>query len=657
MSKAELPGDRERRLQELEQALSDREHELELLKETANAVGGQLDLDTVLQLIADRARRLIQAETLLIPILDENCREYTYRAGAGKNAEEIIGESLPLNYGVCGWVWRHRRPWWRGMLDELTEVERNRWEREAGTLIMVPLMGKGHFLGGIAGINKIGAEEFSRQDLNLLTLFASQVSIAIENAMAYAELAKAKSEAEAYQSDLSQLNSELTTINKELERIALYDQLTGLPNRLLIQDRLQQALFAAQRGNYQVAVMMVDLDSFKEVNDTLGHDAGDQLLKQVSERFSAELRHTDTVGRLGGDEFALIIPGASTEIAAQIAGNLLKSLDTEFEIENMRFSVGASIGVAFYPEDGADVATVLKHADMAMYIAKRNHDGFTLYNAEEDSFQPGRLTMATDLRQAMVNREFDMHYQPKIDLRTGALYGVEALARWPHSERGFVRPAEFVPILEHTGMIRAFSLWAIERGLHQCAVWQGMGLDLTVAVNLSMQNLLDPRFPDQLINLIERAKLPKPGLVLEITESVFLSEHSKVRGVLSLLQKQGVSFSIDDFGTGHSSLSRLKKLPVSELKIDQSFVKDMEQDRDDAIIVRSTIDLAHNLGLQVIAEGVTNESTLRLLTDMGCDMAQGFYISRPLPVDEFHFFIENTRWKVNKLPLSAARSG
>jgi diguanylate cyclase (GGDEF)-like protein len=478
------------------------------------------------------------------------------------------------------------------VLDELDSVERNRWEAEAGTLILVPIIGKSHFLGGLAGVNKIGGGDFTQQDLNLLSLFAGQVSIAIENAIAFEELGQAKRSAEVYQTELRQLNNELTAINRELNHLALYDQLTQLPNRSLLQDRLQQALFAAQREAGKVAVLIIDLDHFKEVNDTLGHDVGDQLLVQVAERFSGQLRQTDTVGRLGGDEFAVVVPDADADLASHIAGNLLAVLEPDFDIDGTRFSIAASVGIALYPAHGLDTGTLMKHADIAMYTAKRTRFGYTVYDAAKAVAPPERLRLVGDLRHALVNLEFQLYYQPKVDLRSGEIHGVEALARWPHPSRGLVPPDQFIPILEQTGLIRPFTMWAIEQGLQQCALWRESGIHLTPAINLSIHNLLDPLFPGQVISLLQRYPTCQACLVLEITESVFLSEHNKVIQVLNDLRSHGVTFSIDDFGTGHSSLSRLRNLPVSELKIDRSFVMAMENDRDDAIIVRSTIDLA-----------------------------------------------------------------
>lgn len=629
------------RLQDLQLELRQREREIELLKETVTAVGSELDLDKVFALVANRARELVQADTLLIPVVDSDLQHYTYRAGSGADAQEIVGQSLPLDYGVCGWVWRHKRAWWRGMLDELEPDERTRWERDVGTLILVPMIGKGHFLGGLAGMNKIGGGDFTRQDLNLLTLFAGHVSIAIENAMAYAELAEAKQRAEAYQRELRQLNSDLMASNDQLEHLALYDQLTQLPNRSLIQDRLQQALYVAQRDGGGIAVLLLDLDRFKDINDTVGHAAGDRLLVKVAERLHDQLRHSDTFGRLGGDEFAVVLPGADVDRAVAVANALSQCLDADFEMNGTRYSVSASIGIAVYPQHGTDAGGLMQRADIAMYSAKRTRYGHALYDAAEDSHQPGRLNLVGDLRQALNNREFELYYQPKTDLRTGQVCGVEALARWPHPRRGFVPPDEFIPVLEQTGLIRPFTLWAIEQGLQQCVRWRAAGRSLSVAVNLSIHSLLDPQFPAQVIALLGPSSSRSQCLILEITETVFLSEHTRVQSVLAALREHGVMFSIDDFGTGHSSLSRLKRLPVSELKIDRSFVADMERGRDDVVIVRSTVDLAHNLGLSVIAEGVETESTWNMLREMGCDMAQGHYISRPLPADEFADFLDH----------------
>lgn len=384
----------EHRILFLESELRDREFEIALLKETAEAVSSELDLEKVLQLVADHARKLILAETVLIPILNEDSTEYTYRAGCGKNADEIVGESLPLEFGVCGWVWRHRRPWWHGVLAELDEAERNRWEKEAGSVILVPLVGKHQFLGGLAGINKIGGRDFSKRDLDLLTLFANQVSYAIDNATIFGQLNKTRAQLEQSRRELQQLNAdlehrvelrtaELAEAIKQLERLALHDPLTQLPNRTLVQDRLRQSILAARRAKKSAALIMADLDGFKDINDNHGHDIGDQLLKEVAGRMTASLRQSDTVGRLGGDEFAVVLPFTDVAGAQRAAEKLLEVMRQPFRIDGRVITVASSLGIAAYPDHATDITALCKCADAAMYTAKRRRSGHFVYHPVE----------------------------------------------------------------------------------------------------------------------------------------------------------------------------------------------------------------------------------------------------------------------------------
>jgi diguanylate cyclase (GGDEF)-like protein len=379
----------------LESQLRDREFEIAMLRETAEAVSGELDLGKVFQVVADHARKLIIAETVLIPVLDEKQAQYTYRAGCGKNADEIVGQSLSLDIGVCGWVWRHKRPWWHGVLDELEVEERNRWEKEAGSIILVPLMGKRHFLGGIAGINKIGGKDFTRRDLDLLTLFAHQVSFAIENAELFDQLNRSKQQAEEYQRELQAFNTELerrvaqrTTALadavKELEHLALHDMLTDLPNRSLVEDRLQQGIHIAKREKKVIALMMIDLNRFKEVNDKHGHDVGDSLLKQVAMRLRRVLRQSDTAGRLGGDEFAIVLPSTDAAGAMKVAEKLLKVMEPPFKVGDYTLNSACSIGIAVYPQHGEAVASLFRGADVAMYAAKRSGRGYAVYRPGDE---------------------------------------------------------------------------------------------------------------------------------------------------------------------------------------------------------------------------------------------------------------------------------
>ena len=624
----------QRTVVQLHKQLIDREAEIELLKETISEIGSQLDLNQVFQTVASRALTLIQAETLLIPIIDESCNQYTYRGGAGKNSQEIIGESLPLEFGICGWVWRHRRAWWRGVLEELSDEERTLWEKEAGSVILVPLKGRKHFLGGIAGINKLGGGEFDRRDLNLLTIFASSVAIIIENAMAFRKLEQSRQSMENYQRQLEILNRQLTESSRELENLSLYDPVTGLPNRSLLRDRLNQYISIARENRLNISLLLIDLNHFKEINDTLGHENGDLLLQLIAGRFSEVLYSDETFSRLGGDEFMLILPKQNTKNAHKRARKFLKLLEEPFEINHNRITVSASIGVAAYPDHGDDISTLMRHADNAMYNAKNKKLGVFIYNPDEDYSSIGQLTMTTDLRRALDDEQFELYCQPKIDFVDGRVYSAELLGRWNHPESGFIAPTIFINSLEQTGLIDQYTEWVVKMALQQVAIWKKQGRDIKLAVNISTQTLTHTGF----LKFLETT-IPETGLgeylIFEITESLFLSEFKHLSELLTAIRDFGITLSIDDFGTGYSSLSRLKRLPVSEIKIDRSFVIDMHRSNDDRVIVKSTIDLAHNLGLSVVAEGIETEQAFNSLKEMDCDIAQGYFIGKPVPLKEF----------------------
>lgn len=631
----------QREVVQLHKQLIDREAEIELLRKTFSEIGSELDLDKVFQIVADRARELIQAETLLIPILDKDCDCYTYRGGSGKNAQEIVGESLPLDFGICGWVWRHKRAWWRGVLEELNDEERNRWEKEAGSVILVPLVGRKHFLGGIAGIDKLGHAEFDRRDLNLLSIFASSVAIIIENAMAFTRLEQTGRTMEEYQRRLEIANRQLTESSRELENLSLYDPVTGLPNRSLFRDRLSQYISIAADNNLSISLLLIDLNHFKEINDTLGHENGDLLLKLIGERFSESLFSDETLSRLGGDEFMLILPRQNSKNALKRARKLHKLLEQPFDINNNQITINASMGVAVYPDHGTDISTLLRHADNAMYNAKNNKLGVFVYHPDEDYSSIGQLTMTTDLRKALDEQQFELYYQPKINFSDGLISSAEALGRWKHPAKGFVPANIFIDALEQTGLIDQYTEWAIGKALAQISAWKKMGYPIKLAVNISTQTLTHAHF----LAFLEKTVVDRElggQLIFEITETLFLAEIKHLSDTLSAIQDLGITLSIDDFGTGYSSLSRLKKLPVRELKIDRSFVIDMMRSGDDHVIVKSTIDLAHNLGLGVVAEGVETEQTYRELKKMGCDVAQGYHLSRPVPIEQFNELLKKT---------------
>ena len=644
-------------LRELESALTRREAELAVLTEISEIIAADTGLEAAFALVAERARQLLGARTVTVPVLSRDQRFYTYRAAAGDKADELLGAELPIEVGLCGWVLRNRRPWWRGVLRELGAHERNRWEKEAGNVILVPLIGKRRFLGGIAAIDKLDGSDFDRHDMELLALFSRQVAFAVENVMYLEELETERERAETYRRELEQTNRRLVEANEELEHLALHDPLTGLPNRSLVIDRLQQAILNARRNQDPMALLMIDLDHFKEVNDTLGHLVGDQLLIRVSERFQSSLREPDTLGRLGGDEFAVVLPATNAEHARTVAAKLHSSLRRPVEIDQNSFSVGASIGIAIYPDHGGDPPALLRSADIAMYVAKRERDEFVLYEPAHDNYNPDRLALLRDLRQTIEQGDITAAFQPKLDLRTGRITGVETLARWCHSERGKVSPYEFVPILEQTGLIRPFALQILEIAIAYRQHCRQHDAVFTVAANLSVNNLRDHRLPEHIAEIMQRHDFDPRQLILEITESAIMQDPEHGLAILQQLDQMGIQLAVDDFGTGYSSLAYLKRLPVRQLKIDRSFVRDMTQDPDDAMIVRSTIDLAHNLGLEVVAEGVENEATLKRLREHGCDQIQGYLISRPLSPEDFLRFLLDGEWKRLREEIAMAEEG
>jgi diguanylate cyclase (GGDEF)-like protein len=376
----------------------------------------------------------------------------------------------------------------------------------------------------------------------------------------------------------------------------------------------------------------MDLDRFKDVNDTLGHHTGDELLQQVGLRLRSILRASDTVARMGGDEFAVVLPMAGpVEIVSRVAQSLVEVLEQPFTLAGHAVSVGASVGIALFPEHGTDVKTLLRHADVAMYVAKRGSSGHALYSFEQDAHAPDRLSLIGELRAGIERNELVLYYQPKVSLRTGRCDRVEALVRWQHPQRGLVQPDNFIPLAEQTGLIKPLTRWVLQTALRQCRAWQDSGLDITVGVNLSMRNLHDPDLVDEITQLLEATGVRAAALKVEVTESALMTDPQRALGSLARLRAIGVEVAIDDFGTGHASLSYLKQMPVEEIKLDRSFVKDMRTDKSDYTIVRSTIELAHDLGLRVIAEGVEDQATWDLLVELGCDLAQGYHMSRPLP--------------------------
>lgn len=432
---------------------------------------------------------------------------------------------------------------------------------------------------------------------------------------------------------------------QEMQFLALHDTLTGLPNRTLFTDRLQQAILTAGRDGAGFGLLIMDMDRFKEVNDSLGHQSGDLLLQQMSARLRSALRQSDTVARLGGDEFG-VLPFGVLDVQASVfaAQKILGAKDVPFTLGEATVEVGLSIGIAQYPEHGRDAETLMRRADVAMYVAKRTKSGYAVYSSEQDEHSAGRLALMGELRQAIRTRQLVLHYQPKVDFRSGRTTGVEALIRWDHPTKGLLSPDQFIPLAEQTDLMTLLAKYVMTEALQQCQRWHRKGIDLNVAVNLSAANLHEATLPELAHELLDSVGLPPSVLTVEITESAIMV--AQADRTVRRLRDMGIGISIDDFGTGYSSLSYLKTLPVSEIKIDRSFVKDMAVDTDDAAIVQPTIDLGHNLRIKVVAEGVEDETTWKMLSLLGCDYAQGWYISRALPAEELETWLRTSRWGI-----------
>jgi diguanylate cyclase (GGDEF)-like protein len=478
--------------------------------------------------------------------------------------------------------------------------------------VVVPVAVDGRTVG-VFYVARRSDPPFSQHEFDVVQVFVAHAAAAIEK---------------------THLFEQTRASEERFQHQAQHDSLTGLPNRMLLQDRLTHAISHAQQKADPVSLLVLDLDRFKEVNDSLGHHAGDRLLQEVSRRFNASLRSTDTVARLGGDEFAVVLPGADAAAGGVAAAKLLHVLEKPVFLEGTLLPLGASIGLATFPTHGADADTLLRRADIAMYAAKRGRGGFATYAPELDRDSSQRLNLVGELRRAISCDELSLHYQPQIDCLSGQVVGLEALVRWWHPERGRIGPDQFVPAAEQAGLMRDLTRWVLVTALQQSVVWRRFSSALNVAVNLSAQDLLDKSLPSFVAGALRDVGLPPSLFTLEITESALLSDRTAALDVLGRLRMTGVRVALDDFGTGYSSLSYLKDWPVDELKVDRSFVRSMAEDDRDRSIVRAMVDLAHTLGLEAVAEGVEDLPVLWLLAELRCNRAQGYHIAKPMPAAE-----------------------
>jgi diguanylate cyclase (GGDEF)-like protein len=593
-----------------------RHEDLELLYDFTRDIGGVVHVDAVSVRLLQRARALLRADhaELVLENLDD----------AGSSIRLLLDVEDTVERLADGLVMRDlRHALLQGASVTIPRTTKDPQQRafleQAGLkdAVLVRLTSDASVTGTVLVGDRLGdVSTFTAEDVRLLETLANHASVALAN---------------------GRLVDRLTLQAAEREHEALHDGLTGLPNRTLFQREL--ATVIAPHGS-KAAVLLMDLNNFKDVNDTLGHEAGDLLLHDIGGRLERTLEGTGFVARLGGDEFAVLLPGVGGALAAKsVANELLAVLEQQTTIEGVRVDIGASVGITLCPAHGSEATTLLRRADVAMYAAKGKHSPIEVYDAGRDFHSPERLALVGELRSTLDRGQVGVVYQPKADLRTGRVQGVEALARWDHAQRGFIAPEEFVAVAERSGLIQALTSHVLRTALGQCRVWRLSGLPMNVSVNISARSL-SAELPGEISRILAETGVAAHALTLEITESSIMADPEHTSGVLEELSAMGVRLAIDDFGTGYSSLTYLKRLPVDEIKIDKSFVLGMSRDENDAAIVRSTVDLGRNLGLRVVAEGIEDSDTWTTLATLGCDMAQGYYYSPPLSTDELDLWLE-----------------
>lgn len=604
-------------------------------------VSGTIGEDRAIAALKAGANDYISKDNLkrLIPAVDRELREAEVRRGR-KKAEEALQENRRLLQAIV-----QASPLAMMVVDSTGNVQMWNpaaeqifgWSEEeilGRPLPIIPEEKKSDFEANRKAVLQ------GRKFVNLELCYKRKDGVLLNVSMSTALLRNDKGEASIMEivADITDRKRSEATIN----HMAYYDPLTDLPNRTLLRNRLQEAILTASRDNKSVGLFLIDLDRFREINDTLGHHRGDVLLKQIGPRIKAILNHSDVIARLGGDEFAVLSSVSEPGDPAVLAGKILSALGKPFLIESIPIALEASIGIAISPDHGENPDSLIQRADVAMYIAKENKTGYAVYSSEIDKHSPRRLALLGELRNAIEGDRLFLTYQPKIHLKTGRITGLEALVRWKHPEYGVIPPDQFITVAEHSGLIKSLTLWVIKTAIHQSKTWYQERKDLTVAANLSARNLEDSDLPDHIAELLAAAGLAPSSLELEITESALMVNPAQSLETLKSLGRMGIQLSIDDFGTGYSSLGYLKRLPVNHVKIDKSFVKEMATDEDDGTIVRSTIELAHNLDLRVVAEGVESQDVFDKLTALGCDAAQGYYISRPVPASELDAWFNKT---------------
>jgi diguanylate cyclase len=446
-------------------------------------------------------------------------------------------------------------------------------------------------------------------------------------------------------------------LEKQTAYVSTHDRLTDLPNRALFYDRVERAIISALRAVNQpqrLTVLLVEIENFKDIYDTLGRNSSDLILKQISTRLQGLSRERDGVAKIDGNVFGILLSEISNgDWEEEFAQQILKAMEPPFLINRLYVNIHPNVGIVHFPEHGEDVDALVQRAGVALHMAQKSNKGYAFYEPSFDKHTPLRLTLMSELRHAIERDGLDLFYQPQVSIETGEICGVEALLRWNHPIHGFVPPDEFIPMAERNRMIKQLTQWVLRRAFRDCANWHKQGMRLKMSVNLSARDLHDPELPDLISGITVAAGIQPEWIMLEITESSVMSEPESALAIIQRLHDMGYHFSIDDFGTGYSSLAYLKKLPLTELKIDKSFVLDIMMSENDAAIVKATVNLAHNLGLKVTAEGVESEEVMKKLTDYGCDIVQGYFISKPVSVQNFNLWVNDSKWKIDNYKPSS----
>jgi len=598
--------------------LTERHKSLETLHEFTRGLGGSLEMHELERAVVEGARGILRGEqgALLLPPLREGApATRVLSRGDDVVRSNISPTELAADLGIL----------LPGGVARLFEAGQPLpgWLAEIGVkdAAIVPLVADGVTTGAMLVANRLTeVSEFVEDDLRVFETLANHANVALENGRLVAHL-QFEAQEQAY--------------------LALHDPVTGLPNRSSLLDLLDGAIQRSKVTEERCALVFLDLDTFKEVNDTLGTATGDRLLIEVRQRVEARLPKTATLTRFTGDQFAILVTGVTDlEPVMALAESIHSEFESPFTADAVSLVLGASLGIAVYPEHAATPDLLLQRADAATYSARVAGSGIEVYAAETDPYAPRRLALAADLREALERDEVDVYVQPKVQLADGVVVGGEALVRWTHPRLGFLSPDQFIPAAEHTGVIKALTLYVVRDALAQCRSWRDAGMDLTISVNLSARNLFDSHLVEDIRDAIHTAGVPAASLTLELTESTVMGGSRRSMAVLEGLQDLGVGLSVDDFGTGYSSLSHLRQLPVTELKVDKSFVSTMTTNDHDSVIVRALIDLGRSLGLNTVAEGVESTDAWDMLKEFGCEEAQGYLLSRPIPAEQFTAWLE-----------------